>query len=71
MRVHLRGVVIGVGVLLSVVLIVSIFNAYDASADGKSSRHALSMEGEEEEAGLSPRSRKTALKARNRHDVHS
>ena len=72
MRVHLRGVVIGVGVLLSVVLIVSLFNAFDSSSDDKSarSRHALSMDGEEQ-AGQSPRWRKIAPKARNRHDVHT
>ena len=71
MRVHLRGVVIGVGVLLSIVLIVSLFNAYDSSEDGTGShsRNALSMEGGDA-AGPSSRSRKSVPRARNRHDVH-
>ncbi|XP_070192345.1 uncharacterized protein [Littorina saxatilis] len=74
MRVHLRGVVIGVGILLSVVLIVSLFNAFDAPPGGSKkarSRHALSMEvdGDDDDVddmeGASPRSRKTAPKAHN------
>lgn len=35
MRVHLRGVVISVGVLLSLVVMVAVFNAYDSSSSSQ------------------------------------
>ena len=52
MRVHLRGVVIGVGTVLTIVLIVSVFNALDMPSDDDESvsRHALSTDNEETDA---------------------
>ena len=78
MRVHLRGIVLGVAVLLSVVVVISIFNALDAPSEGRRGRSRLTVssgeveeedqeEQEEEEAGLSPRWRNHAPIARNRH----
>jgi hypothetical protein len=72
MRVHLRGVVIGVGALLAVVVVVSLFNAMDEPSSTRQgrSRHAYMDEEDEDEAGPAPRSRKnSAPRARNRHGV--
>nr|KAG5708481.1 hypothetical protein BaRGS_026208 [Batillaria attramentaria] len=85
MRVHLRGVVIAVVVLLSLVVIVSVFNAYDSKPTrGRTGRQAGRQnrnlatnddddddddDDEEEEADASPRGRKNSPKARSRH-VH-
>ncbi|KAL8611655.1 hypothetical protein ACOMHN_065133 [Nucella lapillus] len=48
MRVHLRGVVIGVATVLAIALIVSVFNAMEDFGQSSVTRHALSAEADDD-----------------------
>ena len=68
MRVHLRGVVIGVGVVLSIVILVSLVNTFDAPRTRRGTRNSDEdgAGGAAERPQKGARSKKHAPKARNR-----